>query len=163
LTQTQGLLSRPLPPWGKRLARLPIVLYELGLGRVFGHRFLVVVHRGRRTSAAYRTMLEVVRWDPACREAVVASGWGEHANWWRNLQAAPAVELFVGGGRFVPEQRVLDLDERIEVLRAYRAGHPVTTRLFGPLVGLDDRDDALELLAERLPMIAFRKPTRRPG
>ncbi len=161
-TPSPSLLKRPAPRWLKRVAGLPLVLYALGLGRAFGHRFLVVVHRGRRTGSTYRTMLEVVAWDPARREAVVASGWGERSNWWRNLKAAPAVEVWCAGERFVPEQHVLSHEERVAVLRDYRREHPLAARLFGPLVGLDDRDDALDRLADRVPMIAFRRPVA-PG
>jgi hypothetical protein len=50
--------------------------------------------------------------------AIVAAGWGEHASWYQNLCAAPAKEILIANERFVPEQRFLDLDERIEVLRA---------------------------------------------
>jgi hypothetical protein len=44
-----NLLERPPPRWGKQLARLPLVLYRLRLGRLLGHSLLVVVHRGRRS------------------------------------------------------------------------------------------------------------------
>jgi len=108
------LLERPPSRWLKRLAQLPLVLYQLRLGRLLGHRFLVVVHRGRRTGTLYRTLVEVVRWDPVRGEAIVASGWGERASWYRNLLAAPAAEVWRAGERVVPEQRFLELDERVE-------------------------------------------------
>jgi len=102
-------------------------------------------------------MLEVVRWDPIRGEAVVASGRGERASWWRNLQAAPAREIYWSGERFVPEQRVLGLAERVDVLRGYRRAHPIAARLPGPFVGLRDNERAIADLAGRLPMIAFRR------
>ena len=153
-------LERPLPAWGKRLGRLPLLLYRLRLGRLLGHRFIVVVHRGRNSGRLYRTVVEVVRWDPARREATAASGWGESASWWRNLQAAPAVEVWLAGDRFRPKQRFLDLDERIEVLRGYAHDHPRAARLIGRLLGTSAADD-LAGAASRLPMVAFRLPPRR--
>jgi deazaflavin-dependent oxidoreductase (nitroreductase family) len=150
-----SLLERPLPRWGKWLSRLPLVLYRLGLGRLLGHRFLVVVHRGRRSGRLYQTVLEVVRWDPSRREAVVASGWGEQANWYRNLRAAPATEVWLSGKRFVPEERFLDLDERVELLRGYQGKHPWAARAIGPLLGLGAGEEALVAAAKRLPMVSF--------
>ncbi len=54
-----------LSPWMRRLARAPTRVYTAGFGWMFGHRFLVLTHRGRRSGREYRTMLEVVRWDAA--------------------------------------------------------------------------------------------------
>jgi hypothetical protein len=34
----------------------------------------------------------VVGYDPSLRETVVASGWGERSDWYRNLEAHPALE-----------------------------------------------------------------------
>ena len=159
MTADTGMLERPLPAWGKTLSRLPLVLYRLRLGRLLGHRFLVVVHRGRRSGRPYRTVLEVVQWDAVRQEAVVASGWGERANWWRNLRAAPAQEVWLGGRRFVPRQRFLDRAERMEVLRGYRRAHPLAARTLGPLLGIPMGDAPRRSLSEaaaKLPMIAFR-------
>jgi deazaflavin-dependent oxidoreductase (nitroreductase family) len=156
-----SLPEHPLPRWGKQVARLPLVLYRLGMGRLLGHRFLVIVHRGRRSGRLYQTVVEVVRWDRARAEAVVASGWGETASWWRNLQAAPAVEVWLGGDRFQPEQRFLDLNERIEILDGYRREHPQATRLLGPLLGIGQNGSLAEA-ASRLPMVAFRRRQLRP-
>ena len=42
------------------LVRAPIWLYRAGLGFVFGSRFLLLQHRGRRTGQVRQVMLEVV-------------------------------------------------------------------------------------------------------
>jgi hypothetical protein len=69
---------RSWPTGALRLAfRLPVYLYRLGLGRLLGHRFLLLTHRGRRSGRVYQTALEVVRYEPSSREVVAASGWGE--------------------------------------------------------------------------------------
>jgi deazaflavin-dependent oxidoreductase (nitroreductase family) len=148
------LLEHPLPRWGKELARLPLLLYRVRLGGLLGHRFLVIVHRGRRSVRLYRTVVEVVRWDAAQQEAVVATGWGEQSSWLRNLRAEPAVEIWLAGERFAATQRFLGPEERLEALRGYAREHPHATRLLGPLLGVGD-EGSLAAAAERLPMVAF--------
>jgi deazaflavin-dependent oxidoreductase (nitroreductase family) len=86
-----GLKS--IPSGALRLAfRLPIYLYRLNLGWLLGHRFLQLVHRGRRSGLLRETVLEVLHYDPATGESVVLSAWGEKADWYRNVEATPALE-----------------------------------------------------------------------
>lgn len=158
-----SLVDRPLPPWARRALRLPLLLYRVRLGVLLGHRFLVVGHRGRRTGKLHHTVVEVVRWDRNRREAVVVAGWGERSDWWRNLQAAPAVEVWLAGRRFVPAQRFVEPDEREAVLAAYRRRHPVAARLLGLALGLGGGRQAISAAALRLPMVAFREPPAAPA
>ncbi len=66
------------PAGALRLAfRLPIYLYRLDLGRLLGHRFLLLVHRGRESGLLRETVLEVIMYNPATGESVVLSAWGE--------------------------------------------------------------------------------------
>ena len=99
----------PAGPWRKRPGRLlrafnrtPLVPYRLGLGGLFGKRMLVITHRGRKSGRLRRTLVEVVRHDPATDEFVVVSGRGDRADWYRNIVAAPAVEVQAGRQRFLP-------------------------------------------------------------
>ena len=39
---------------------MPIYLYRLDLGRLLGHRFLLLVHRGRKSGLLRETVLEVI-------------------------------------------------------------------------------------------------------
>ena len=69
---------RPAPPRGllRALLRLPVHLYHAHLGVLLGHRFLMLIHTGRRTGGRHETVLEVIRYEQGAREAVVAAGWG---------------------------------------------------------------------------------------
>jgi deazaflavin-dependent oxidoreductase (nitroreductase family) len=93
--------------------RLPIYLYRLNLGWVLDHRFLLLVYRGRRSGLLHETVLEVLLHDPATRESVVLSAWGEKADWYRNVGETPALEVRTGDQRCVPEQRFLAPEEKI--------------------------------------------------
>ncbi len=146
-----------------RLAlRLPIWLYRLGLGGLLGHRFLLLTHRGRKTGRPRTTMLEVVHYDPATHESVVAAAWAGRADWYRNVQASPALRVQTAGVRYTPAQRFLTPDEVYATLRAYERAHPLAARAIGPLLGIPfGRPDAeLRAVAAALPMVAFRP--RRP-
>jgi deazaflavin-dependent oxidoreductase (nitroreductase family) len=150
------------PRGAMRLAfKLPIALYWLRLGWVVGHRFLRVTHRGRRSGRAYRTVLEVVRYDRASRESVVVAGFA-HADWLRNIQASPALEVRTGTDRYTPTQRLLEADERFGVLARFQHEHPwearIMLRLFGlrPAADAHEREMQWRALAAALPMVAFR-------
>ncbi len=162
VTRTRG----PHLPWlgskptgASRLAfRLPIYLYRLDLGWVLGHRFLLLVHRGRKSSLLRETVLEVLLHNPAARESVVLSAWGEKSDWYRNVGAAPALEVRTGGQRYMPEQRFLAPEENHTVISGYGRRHPLAFRVFARAFGypLDGTEAARREVACSLRLVAFR-------
>lgn len=153
----------PVPgPLARRLLRAPVWLYEHDAGWLLGERFLLLTHVGRRTGRRYETVLEVVGSDRATGEVVVMAGFGRAANWFRNIQAQPAVEVAVGRRRFRPAHRVLGDDEAAAVLDGYeRRNHliaPVVRRVLSRLVGwhYDGSEAARRRLVAELPLVAFR-------
>lgn len=143
----------------RRLLRAPIWLYRLHLGRLLGHRFLLLTHRGRKSGQARQTVVEVVRYDPVTRESVVFSGWRGDTDWYRNIQAHPACLVETGGERYVPEQRLLDAGEVIAELRDAYARHPFELREgIGRAFGLeiDGSERGFAEAAEFFRGVAFR-------
>ena len=47
------------------------------------------------------------------------SGWGERADWYRNIQASPAREVETGGERYEPAQRFLTPEEVYRAMQGY--------------------------------------------
>ena len=106
------------------LVRTPILLYRLRLGFLFGHRLLMLEHRGRRSGRLRRVVLEVVA-HPVLARYVVVSGFGERAQWLRNVRADPHVRVSVGWHRSRPAvATVLDRAEADAMLELYRQAHP---------------------------------------
>ncbi len=138
--------------------RLPIFLYRLGLGRVLGYRVLLLVHRGRKSGLPRETVLEVVRHDAVTRESVVLSGWGEKADWYRNIEAATALEVRTGGERYVPEHRFLAPEENHAVICDYASLHPLAFRVFARVFAypLDGTEEERQQFAESFSLVAFR-------
>jgi hypothetical protein len=71
--------EQPTGLW-RRVLRAPAHLFRWRLGFVFGDRFILVDHVGRRLGTAYQTALEVVKHDEATGEYVVCSGTGPRAD-----------------------------------------------------------------------------------
>lgn len=138
--------------------RLPVYLYRLDLGWLLGHRGLLLVHRGRKSGLLRETVLEVVHHDPATRESVVLSGWGRKADWYRNIEASPALEVRTGRDRYVPAQRFLAPEENRAVISDYARRHPLAFRFFAGALGypLDGTVDERRRFVESLRLVAFR-------
>jgi deazaflavin-dependent oxidoreductase (nitroreductase family) len=137
----------------------PILLYRLRLGWLFGHRFLLLTHRGRRSGRAYRTVLEVIAYDPRRRESVVVAGFGAQSDWYRNIEAASALEVMTGRLRYVPVQRFLSVEEGASAFAYYESRNgKLATAGLSRLFGYDGTPEGRLALAQRLPMVAFRPP-----
>ncbi|GGT16702.1 hypothetical protein GCM10010271_19490 [Streptomyces kurssanovii] len=65
MTSQRPTPRRPPLPAGLRrfVARLPVHLYRIGLGPLFGRRLLLLIHTGRTSGLTRRTVIEVVESD----------------------------------------------------------------------------------------------------
>lgn len=120
----------------RRLTRAPIWLYRARLGGLLGDRLLMLEHIGRHTGARRHVVLEVLeaRGNPADRY-IVASGFGDRAQWFRNVTADPRVRVYAGGRAPAPATaRVLDQREADRVLGDYIRRHPRTWEQFSAVL-----------------------------
>jgi deazaflavin-dependent oxidoreductase (nitroreductase family) len=106
------------------LLRLPIWLYRLRLGWLLGDRFLMFRHTGRKSGLPRYTVVEVVRHDEATGSYVIASGWGEGSDWFRNIQKNPEVVLHTGRRRAPARAERLSHDEAAAELQGVRGTPP---------------------------------------
>jgi deazaflavin-dependent oxidoreductase (nitroreductase family) len=146
----------------RRLFRAPVYLYRWRCGWLFGHRFLLLIHVGRRTGLRHHTVLEVIEYRKEGPEAVVMSAFGPNADWFRNIEATPGPELVIGSRRFTAAHRILEEDEAVMVLGDYQRRN----RLIAPIIRLvlsrllgwryDGSEGDRRRLAAQLPLIAFR-------
>ena len=62
---------------------------------------------------------------------------GQAPDWYRNLKAAPALELRIAAQRWDrPDHRFLDNADALRVLRSYQQAHPGAWKRIAPLIGL---------------------------
>jgi deazaflavin-dependent oxidoreductase (nitroreductase family) len=120
----------------------------------------LLVHQGRKSGLLRETFLEVIWHDPITRESVVLSGRGEKADWYRNIQASPPLEIRTGGERYVPEHRFLAPEENHAIISGYAWHHPLVFRLlvkaFGFGYPLKGSEDERRKYTESLRLVAFR-------
>lgn len=95
----------------RALVRAPITLYQHDLGWIFGQRILMLEHTGRRSGQARFACLEVAG-RPGPERIIIVSGFGERAEWYRNLLADPRCTVSIGfapGSRRIPTFRYRSL------------------------------------------------------
>ncbi len=170
--------GQPHPPTGLLhvLLTIPNALYAAHLGRLLGHRFLLLTHRGRKSGRLRRVVLEVVRYDASTGESMVAAGWGKRTQWYLNVVAGGVAEVSSAGRTYYPTWREVEVEEAIGILADYerrmRLVAPIIRAVLGRLLGwrYDGSQAARRRAAEQLPMLAFRPagrtddtPTSAPG
>ncbi len=146
------------------LARLPITLYRLRLGWLFGRRFLLLHHVGRKTGLPRRVVLEVVEHDPLSGSYVVAAAWGPRADWLRNLEAHPQASIEVGLRRVEVVAQRLDQEQAERVFREYARRYPFALRILSRVMGYQVRgtQEDIRQLAALVPLVRLRPRAAAP-
>jgi deazaflavin-dependent oxidoreductase (nitroreductase family) len=134
--------------------RAPIWLFRARLGFLAGSRLLLLEHLGRSSGLRRQVVLEVVD-RPGRGSYVVASGFGERAQWFRNIRANPAVRVTVGAGRpRAAVAHVLAPADARAALEAYAREHPRAWRqlrtVFEATLGTEIGEDGTGLPLVRL-------------
>ncbi|MGB5433143.1 MAG: nitroreductase/quinone reductase family protein, partial [Acidimicrobiia bacterium] len=95
-------------------------------------------------------------------EYIVTSGTGSKADWYRNIQASPAVAIWIGSSRYPTAQRFLPTEEAVEVMKNYEQEHPKTAAKLEAMMGVshDETQDSWNAMMQQIPMIGF-TPDRR--
>lgn len=135
-------------------ARAPVWAYRARLGFLFGSRLLMLEHTGRKTGIRRYAVLEAVDHpDPATY--IVAAGFGDRAQWLRNVRTSPRVRIWTGSRRPADATaRPLTPQETAAALTAYARRHPRAWAALKPVfeTTLGTRIDAD---GTSLPMIAL--------
>ncbi|EGD57052.1 nitroreductase family deazaflavin-dependent oxidoreductase [Gordonia neofelifaecis] len=131
--------------------RSPIPVFRAGLGFLFGGRLLLLQHTGRKSGEARFVALETVE-RPADDRIVIASGFGEKSQWYRNLQADPRCRVWIGFVRNrAATARVLSSAESAAVLERYLRDHP---KAYAELSGVIEQSTGLPI--DQIPYIELR-------
>ncbi len=142
----------------RALFRFPIWLYRIGLGWLLGQRMLHLSHTGRKSGLPREVVLEVVRYWAASNTYVVASAWGERADWYQNLRQVPEVWIRVGRLSSAALATPLSTEESERALLEYAADHPIALRCLSSFMGFESpqNDDDVRKIGRQLPMVGLK-------
>ena len=141
-----------------RLAwRAPIWLYRLGLGGLLGERFVLLNHVGRKSGQPRQAVVEVVYHDKETGAYIVASGFGEKADWYKNVMAHPEVTIQVGSKHMAARARRLPLPQATDIMLDYTRRHPAALRTLAGILGYrtDGSEADVRFLASVIPLLAL--------
>lgn len=120
--------------------RVPVFLYRMGLGGLVPRQALLTTI-GRKSGRPRHAVVEVMKHDAATDTYYVSSSYGVHSDWYRNLQANPALRLRVRGRRFPGRATVLPREEGEQFLfdcwQRERSYYQVAFRLMGLKITTD--------------------------
>lgn len=125
-------------------------MYRVGLGGLLGSRFLLLEHRGRTSGLVRQSVLEVLEADEN-GAPIIASGFGETSQWYKNVSADANVWLTRGRTRTQAMAQRLDDDQALEVFERYRVNHARAAKALGKRIGVSLVDD-LDSAVEKLPL-----------
>jgi deazaflavin-dependent oxidoreductase (nitroreductase family) len=127
---------------------MPVWLFRLGLGGFFPG-WILLVTTGRKSGQPRYAVVDIVRREGAA--AYVLAGYGEVADWVKNLRVRPDFTAQIGWRRFAAQAAFLPTTEAADLMVAFYQAHPTYARATLRLVGLTATDDAaLRRLAETL-------------
>jgi deazaflavin-dependent oxidoreductase (nitroreductase family) len=138
--------------------RAPILLYRIGLGSLFGQRFLLLTHTGRRSGQPRQAVIEVMRHDTTDDTYIVAAAWGRRSDWFRNIEARPEVSITVRRSTTRRQAHVRTQREARDEFLRYAQTYPTAFRtLTRSLTGsaIAPSPEACDRLARLVPVVAF--------
>lgn len=151
------IIKKPTPPAGlrRRLWRLPIRLYRMGLGPLMGRRIMLLTHTGRVSGRRRQAVIEVVQHDED--SYVAASGFGPRADWYRNVMATPDVTIQIGGQVLQVTATPILAEEGAEIMARYAPRHPAAARQLCRIMGfaVDGSVADYREVGRRIPFVRF--------
>ena len=147
------------PPKGisRLFFRFPILLYSIGLGWLFGKRFLLLNHTGRKSGLPRKVVLEVVHHDVEKKIYYVSSGFGSKSDWYQNVLAKPENSIQVGNKTHEVVANQLNIEESGTLMRQYANNYPTAAKYIAKGIGyeVNGTEEDWENLGAQMIFIAF--------
>jgi deazaflavin-dependent oxidoreductase (nitroreductase family) len=127
------------------------------LGWLLTRRMLHLTHTGRNSRLPREVVLEVVRYWADTNTFVVASAWGEQADWYQNIQLTPEVWIKVGRLSCAAIAKPLSKEEAERALLEYAAEHPFAMKYLSRFIGFEAprTEDGVRQFGRQLPMVSL--------
>jgi len=131
-------------------------MYRMGLGGLMLGQVMLTT-AGRKSGQPRRAVVDLLQHDAATDTYYVVSAYGGLSDWYRNLEANPAVSVQARWRKFSARAATLPPDEAEEVLLDYWRRHRLLARMLLRLVGLRvATEEEARAAAAEMRMVAIR-------
>ncbi|QRN83127.1 nitroreductase family deazaflavin-dependent oxidoreductase [Chloroflexota bacterium] len=141
----------------RKLYRTPILLYRLGLGKLFGKYIMIISTFGRKSGKVRRTPIEYFRQGDFI---YAISGFERDPDWYQNLKAHPYVTLQTAQGAHAMFARRPETAEEWQGAMDYLKESPVPALVIPEIVEQLD-DPKIQAQIREWPVVIF-EPTEEP-
>lgn len=150
----------------KLFNRFMLLMWKLGLGPYInawpevGGQIMVLNHYGRRTGKRLQTPLNFAEVNG---EIYCTAGFGQDADWYKNIIANPQVEIWLPNGWYAGlAEEVLDPKLRPSIMRSVLLASGVAAPFFGvPIKQMSD--EQVEAATASYSLFRIRRTTARTG
>lgn len=140
------------------LNKFPLGLYKVGLGALVVGPFLRITTIGRISGLPRHTMLEYIP-DPASKDPIIMSGWGDKSDWVKNILKNPTVTVCMRSKSFNTIAERLSDEEVANRLEDFFKNMPRMRHVLETRVGfkLDGTRETLLKMASLHPTFRLRR------
>jgi deazaflavin-dependent oxidoreductase (nitroreductase family) len=144
-------------PISRFFFRGPLLLYNLGLGRLISKQVLLLTTTGRKSGEKRMVPLGYTS-DSRTGAYYVSAGWAGHSNWYRNALANCKVRVRIGNKEFDAIAEPVDECEAIRLFEGYAHRNPFAESLYSRIIGrpYDSREESLREIVEYFPTMILR-------
>lgn len=119
------------------LFRIPVFFYRIGLGWLFGERFVLINHVGRKTGAQHQAVVEVVEREKGTNNVIVVAGYGEQTQWYKNLRKQPRTTIQIGNLKSTVSAELITPEAGEDIIARYAERYGKLTRQLFSMIGYE--------------------------
>ncbi len=139
--------------------RIPVYIYRLGLGWVFGERLVLVNHVGRKSGTPRQSVVEVIERNLQTGEITIIAGYGSQTQWYQNLKAHPDTTIQLGRHRLCVISEFVSAEDGEDIMARYFHRHSTLTHELFSMLGYSwdgTEQGARKIARETLRFVRFR-------
>lgn len=148
------------PPSGllRILFRIPVYFYRVGLGWMFGKRFVLINHTGRKTGKQHQAVAEVVELEKETGNVIIVAGYGERTQWYKNLKKQLETTIQIGNQKYIVTIELISPHDGENIIARYLDKYGKLTGQLFSMIGYEwdgTEADARKIAREGLRFVRF--------
>jgi deazaflavin-dependent oxidoreductase (nitroreductase family) len=142
----------------RTLYRVPVYFYKIGLGWLFGKRFVFFLHVGRNSGKQYQTVVEVVEIEKDTGNVIVVAGYGERTQWYQNLHRMKSTTIQLANQKHQVGIEMISATAGADIMARYFQRYGKLTRELFSILGYEwdgSEQGARQIAIDHLRFVRF--------